>query len=150
MKNRTFLKIISSLYLLALVLGVINSLDAGFSQISWIFGLLGIYIWGDALIIGPVMIAACIWLWFRDKSVWTGLYFTGFATIRALSEVTYTLNLQFSETMRPWEAHWQNLWLVHKIGRMEVLIIWQVGFTFITVASLLGFVYFLKMYLKDK
>lgn len=147
LKNRQFLSITGLLYLIAFLLGVINVPAGNFSGTAWLFVLLGIFIWGDALILGPFMIIACIWLYFKNKRVLTGLFFSIFLAVRAFFEIAYALNAQFSGSIRPWEIEWRESKLIQSVGINETFVLYQLVFTIIFVVSSLTFVYFLKRYL---
>lgn len=146
--HKKFLRIIISLYFLATILGFINVLKGNFSGIAWVFAPLGIFIWGDALILGPFITSICLWLYFKNKTVWTGLFFSTFAGIRSFIETVYALNAQFSDTIRPWETNWASLEIVKPLGKQEIFVIWQLIFTCIFILSTLSFVHFLRGYLK--
>src|SRR3989344_2691305 len=120
--NRKFLMIAGVLYLSATILGIINVLNGNFSETAWVFVPLGIFIWGDAIVLGPFIALACLWLWVKNKSVWTGLFFSIFAAIRSFIEIIYALNAQFSNTVRPWEVHWRNMEIVKSVGLVETYV----------------------------
>lgn len=146
--NRKFLVAAGVLYFIATILGVTNVLNGNFSGIAWGFVPMGIFIWGDAIVLGPFIMLACLWLLSINKPVWTGLFFSVFATVRSFIEIIYALNAQFSSTVRPWELEWKELGLVKSIGLMEIFVVYQLIFTCVFIISILTFSYFLKRYLR--
>ena len=146
--NKKFLVVSGFLYLLATILGIIHTVNSDFSAISWAFVPMGIFIWGDALILGPFIISGIIWLWFKDKSTWTGLFFSTYLTVRSFIEIIYSLNAQFTDSVRPWEMSWMSLGIVKSFGRAEIFVLYQLLFTCVFIINSLVFIYFLRKYLK--
>lgn len=146
--NRKFLIVIGLLYLLASVLGFISFVNGNFNGISWVFTPLGIFIWGDALILGPFITLTSVVLWIKNNHLFTGLFFSSFFTIRWFFEIVYSMMAQFSRDTRPWEIGWKSLPWVQSIGVIEVLVLFQLVYTCLTIISFLSLLYFVKSYLK--
>lgn len=149
MRYKTVFITLLIFYLIATVFGLFNVLGGNFDGIAWVFAPLGIFIWGDALILGPFLAVASGWLLFKNKPIWDGLFFSTFVAVRSFVEISYSLNAQFSATSRPWELNWNNLAIVKSIGFTEMFVLSQLVFTCIFIISTLSFIHFLKQYLKS-
>ncbi len=149
MDMRKIILVLASLYLIAFILGVVNLLDNNFSGIAWVFAPMGIFIWGDALIISPFMIAGLLWLYKKKSNIWTGLFLSVFVMVRSFIEIPYSLNAQFSSSVRPWELGWRDMGLVKNLDITEIFVLSQLGFTCIFIISTLFFISYLKKFLKN-
>lgn len=121
--NRKFLVVTGLFYFIATILGLVNVLNNNFSGISWVFVPLGIFIWGDALILGPFISLGSLWLLIKNKPVWTGLFFSSYVAARSFFEVIYAFNTQFSDSIRPWDVHWRNLEIVKSWNTTEIFVL---------------------------
>lgn len=149
MTNRKLILILGLLYFFAFIFGFFNVANGNFSQISLLFVPLGIFIWGDSLILGPWMVLVCLWLWIKNRSTLSGLFFSLYGAARSGIEVFYALNAQFSSTTRPWEFYWRDLFIVQSLERTEVFVLWQLVFLCIFIISVFIFIHFLAQYLRD-
>jgi hypothetical protein len=148
-KNKAFLLVIGLLALAATVLGFVNYGRGNFSGVSWPFVWIGIFIWGDGIVLGTFLLLGCVYLWFKNNSIATGMFFSAYALLRSLFEVQYNLNAQFSTLSRPWEAYVPSLALALHLDKSELYVLPQIMFTAISTLALLSLCYFAKKYIKS-
>lgn len=147
MSHKKGLVILAITSLVATIMGVFQVLKGDFSGHPYLLIPLGIFIWGDAVIVGPFLLLSSIYLWFKNDTTYSGLLLSLYATIRSFVEIIYGLNAQFTKTTRPWEYPFLNMDLVKNLGVTELHVLYQVGFTCIFVVSGLIFLNYLKKYL---
>lgn len=147
MSHKYSLVTLAIISLITTFLGIFQVLNGDFSGHPYLLIPLGIFIWGDALIIGPFLFLCSIYLWFKKDPTCTGLLLSLYASIRSFIEIIYGLNAQFTKTTRPWEYPFLNMDLVKSLGVTELHVLYQVGFTCIFVVSSLIFLNYLKKYL---
>ncbi|MDD2822633.1 MAG: hypothetical protein PHQ59_00995 [Candidatus Daviesbacteria bacterium] len=146
--HQLFLISIGAFSSLAAILGVINYLGGNFSAHSWAFFPLGIFVWGDAIVLGTFLAIASVTLWKKDNPIYSGLFFSIYATIRAFIEALYGLNAQFSSLNRPWEKEWLEIANNLNLSPLELYMFDQIIATCIAIISLLVFLSFFKKYIK--
>jgi hypothetical protein len=76
-KNKIFLLVVGLWSLITAVDGwyyYFQGRDV-FSIVTWPFVPIGIFVWGDGMVLGALLFLASAWLWFKNDSVWTGLFF---------------------------------------------------------------------------
>lgn len=151
-KNKIFLIAVGAVALVSSVLGWINYFHnvSVFSVITWPLIWLGLFVWGDAMILGAFIFGACVVLWFKNNPVLTGLFFSAYYMIRSFIEALYNLNAQFSPVSRPWEAFIPAIAEKYHFKIMELYVVPQITYTAVCVTSLVIFVTFLKMYFHDE
>lgn len=143
-KQKIFLGLIIILSLLATVFGFTKN----FSGIAWPLVSIGVFIWGDAIILGPFFFFSAIVLWKKNNPALTGLWFSLYASTRAFIEILYNLNAQFSTTTRPWEMEIKEYALNSGRDINEIFVLGQLLFTVIFIISIFLFIKFLNKYLK--
>ena len=150
-KNKIFLLVVGLSSLITSAWGWVNYFQENsvFSMLSWPFFWLGIFVWGDGMILGSFLFLGSIFLWFKNKSILSGMFFSAYATIRSFIEILYNLNAQFSSVNRPWEVFMPEL-----ASRLHLQVIGlhvgaQIGFTAIFIISMLVFISYLKKYFKN-
>ncbi len=146
--NKKFISIIFIYSLLAFLFGIFQVSNGNFSGPSIPFVPLGILIWGDALILGLFLTVASVMLWRKNDIVWTGLFFSAYLGVRALIELLYWLNLQFTSVTRPWEQAWLQLSPFKSMPLMEFYVCGQLMYTIIVIIAIIIFIKFFKQYLK--
>ena len=148
MKNRIFVAGIGVIAAIATIIGSINTLSgnaSGFCSALW---WLGLFTWDDAMVLGMFLTALCIVLWFANKSVLTGLYFSSYVFFRSLIEVFYNLNAQFSPISRPWESQLPHIASTFNLQLVELFVIGQIFFTTICIISFLVLLSYTKKYFR--
>lgn len=102
---------------------------------------LGVFVWGDALVLGAFWSATLpILIWLGDP-VLAGLVLSVFWSVRSLGEVVYWLNRQFSVAKRePAKEHLfyryvksDAVWFLHQLVWQCVLVISLVGAVYCAV-----------------
>ena len=149
----THKKILLSLGVIAtisFILGVYNVFQGNFDFVTWILSPIGIFVWGDALILGPFLAISCWWLWKKNRVTISGMYLSLYAVVRAFIEVLYNLNAQFTSTQRPWDHYWQDTKMTRFFGIIDTNVLAQVAFTVVIIVSLFAFIVYLKHYLTEE
>ncbi len=141
-KHKIFLNIVIFASFIAVVFGSVKN----FSGIAWPFAPLGIFIWGDAIILGPFLLISALILKHKNNSALTGFWFSLYIAVRSFVEIFYNLSAQFSTTTRPWETSIRE-YTVH-IGKdvNEIFVLGQLLFTIIFIISVYWLIYFAKKY----
>ena len=147
--HKKILLIIGLCALVSTVLGFTNYAENNFSGISWPFIWMGIFIWGDAMILGTFLFISCIFLWFKNNSTFTGMLFSAYVFIRSSVEILYNLNAQFSTISRPWETFVPQIASALHLEKAELYVLPQITYTAISTVALISFCYFLKKYFKS-
>jgi hypothetical protein len=150
--TKYFLLVVAATTLIASILGWINYFKgvSVFSVITWQFIPLGIFVWGDAMILGTFLFVASVYLYFKQNTALTGLFFSAYFMIRSLIEALYNLNAQFSSVSRPWEGFIQPLADKLNFKIQEMFVVPQITYTAVCVVSLVFFVVFLKKYITER
>ena len=148
-KNKVVLSVVGSVALISSILGWINYVNgvAVFSVITWPIIWLGLFVWGDAMILGAFLFIASVVLWFKNNHVLTGLFFSTYFTLRSFIEAIYNLNAQFSSVTRPWEAYTVDLAKQLHFAPQEMFVVPQIIYTAICVTSFIIFIMYLKQYM---
>lgn len=149
-RHKIFLLAIGLLALIATVLGFVNYFRGNFSGISWAFVWMGIFIWGDGIVLGLFLLLGCTYLLFKNNPIFTGMFFYAYVLMRSLIEIVYNLNAQFSDVTRPWEAYLPHLAATLHLERAELYVLAQILFTAICTLALLGFCCYFRKYLKSQ
>lgn len=151
-KNRLFLLVVGPCALYTALWGWAYYLQGNdvFCMISWKFVWLGIFAWGDGMVFGTLLFLASIWLWFLNKPVWTGLFFSAYYVLRSFVEVLYDLNAQFSVFMRPWEAFMPKLAAKVHLPVIDLFVFGQIMYTAVCIVSIMVFLFWLKKYFKEQ
>ena len=146
-------KILAALFIISVVsfvLGLIGTLQGNFNQVIWVLCPIGIFVWGDAIILGPFLALSAVFLWIKNRKSVTGLFLSLYVAIRAFIEVIYNLNAQFTTTSRPWDPYWQETRVTHFFGIIETNVLAQVTFTVVIIIAVFCFINFLKDYMKEE
>lgn len=111
------------------------------------FGLLGIFVWGDALIIGPFwLISSVIILFLQDWYLFL-VILSLFWVVRSLGEVIYWISEQFTERHHNPPATLKGYKFINSDAIwFEYQIFWQC----ILVLSILSSIYFTSLWLQSK
>ena len=146
-------KILAALFVIstvAFIFGMINTFQNNFNQVVWVLCPFGIFVWGDAIVLGPFLAISSVLLWIKNRPNITGMFLSLYAGIRAFIEVLYNLNAQFTTTARPWDPYWQDTRMTHFFGIIETNVLAQVIFTVVIIISVFFFIIFVKNYLKEE
>ncbi len=148
-KNKILLSVVGSVSLIASIIGWINYAQgmAVFSVITWPIIWLGLFVWGDAMILGAFLFIASVVLWFKNNHILTGLFLSVYFTLRSFIEAMYNLNAQFSSVTRPWEAYTVDLAKQLHFAPQEMFVVPQIIYTAICVTSFIIFIVYLKQYM---
>ncbi|NTW61286.1 hypothetical protein HGB24_01175, partial [Candidatus Saccharibacteria bacterium] len=146
--HKKFLLIFGLVAFTSSIIGWINyfSGTAVFSVITWPIIWTGLFVWGDAMILGAFLAGACYFLWRKNDPVLTGLFFSVYYVIRSFIEALYNLNAQFSSVSRPWEAYTVELAPKLHFQPQELFVVPQITYTAICITALMFFIYYLKLY----
>jgi hypothetical protein len=148
--HKKILLAIGVVAIISFVLGTYNIFQGRFDEVVWLLCPVGIFVWGDALILGPFLAISCWWLWKKNRVTISGMYLSLYAVIRAFIEVLYNLNAQFTTTQRPWDHYWQDTRVTHFFGVIDTNVLAQVIFTVVIIVSLFTFIIYLKHYLREE
>ena len=134
-----------SFLLLTLLSGVVTLLSISrsksgnfYSDTPWLLPL-GIFVWGDGLILGPFWIIASIWFVFLN-SIEIIRFLLLFFAIRSLYEVIYWLTHQFSSKSYQAPLFRKVRWL----SPNDSAILYQLVNMCVVVMTLFGLVYSLR------
>jgi hypothetical protein len=109
-------------------------------------GPLGMYVWGDCVVIGPFwVLVALICLAFKDFSLFM-LIFCLFWMVRSIGETIYWLNEQHSTQKR---VNIKQKFLYKYFHNDSILFIYQITHQCITVIAIVASLYFAKMWLEQ-
>jgi hypothetical protein len=111
------------------------------------FGLLGIFVWGDALIIGPFWLIICSVILFLQDWYLFLVVFSIFWAVRSLGEIIYWLNEQFAGKNRNPP---QTLKFYYFIKSDAIWFIYQLFWQCILVISIIASIYFSSLWLQSK
>ena len=146
-------KILGAIFIvsvIAFILGLINTLSGNFNQVVWLLCPIGIFVWGDAIILGPFLAISSIYLWIKNRPNISGMFISLYVGIRAFIEVLYNLSAQFTTTSRPWDPYWQDTRVTHFFGIVETNVLAQVIFTVVIIIAVFCFIVYMKEYLKEE
>lgn len=111
------------------------------------FGLLGIFVWGDAVVIGPFWIIISVFsLVLQDWYLFL-VALSLFWVVRSAVEVVYWVFEQFTERHR---NHPQTLMFYNFIKSDAIWFIYQIFWQCILVISILASIYFTTLWLQPK
>jgi hypothetical protein len=147
-RHQLFLAIIGLVALCSAILGIYNWSVGNFSGIAWPFVWIGIFIWGDGIILGTFLFLSSIWLWLKNSPIFTGMFFSGYVAIRSFIEIIYNLNEQFTTTTRPWDSFIPAFASSLHLSTIEFFVLPQILYTAICLIAVLIFASYLKKYLK--
>ena len=142
--HKRILEVIFVFGIIVFVLGLIETIHGYFNEVVWILCPTGIFVWGDAIILGPFLACSSMLLWFKNRPNISGMFFSLYVSIRAFIEILYNLNAQFSTTNRPWDPYWQDTRLTHFFGIIETNVLAQVLFTVVLIIAVFCFIVFIK------
>lgn len=145
--HRKYLFILMTLSLLATIIGVYEIAIGNFSDQTYLFYPLGIFIWGDAIIFGPFLTLLSLFLYHKNKKIYTGLVLSLYISVRSFIEIFYGLNAQFTTSLRPWELNYLQLAATVGLHSDQVQMLYQITFTCVFIVSSLLFLNFLRKYL---
>lgn len=108
--------------------------------LAFAFLPLGVFVWGDALVLGVFWAGASTVLWWQQDWRLFGLVVSAFWAVRSFGEVVYWLNRQFSVAERePAEQHilyrWVQsdaVWFLHQLIWQCVLVVSMVVFAMLS------------------
>ncbi len=109
------------------------------------FQFLGIFVWGDALVIGFFWIfSSLIFLFFND---WIGFLLTAavFWSVRSLGEIIYWINEQFAVKHRNAP---DKLLLHSKLGNDSVWFVYQIFWQCVLAVSIIISIYLVSLWVK--
>ena len=110
------------------------------SYFSW----LGIFVWGDAIILGPFWFLSSLASYLLKNWFLFLLIISVFWVVRSLGETIYWLNQQFSKT----HSHYYEKLTGYRFFKSDaILFIYQVFWQCIFIFSIIFSVYFCKMWL---
>jgi hypothetical protein len=150
-RNRYFLYFMGTSALVAAIYGwyaYFNGMSV-YSVISFPFIWEGLFVWGDAMILGTFIFGASLFLLKKNDYVLTGLFFSIYYMIRSLIEAIYNLNAQFSPISRPWEGFVPDMAARFNFKPQELFVVPQITYTAVFITAAMVFLVFLKKYLKD-
>lgn len=148
--HKKILEVILVISVVVFIVGIFETFQGNFNEVVWVLCPMGIFVWGDAIILGPFLAVSSLLLWLKNKSNISGMFFSLYAGIRAFIEVLYNLNAQFSTTSRPWDPYWQDTRMTRFFGVIETNVLAQVLFSVVLIAAVFCFIIFLKEYLKEE
>jgi len=119
---------------------------ANFPRSRGLFIWLGIFIWGDGIVLGLFLTVGGVVLWWKNDSIVTGLFFSTYASIRVFIEILYNLNAQFSTTPRPWERDILMFAASWHIQPVELYVMAQIAYSAMFVSMSLVLMFYLKKY----
>jgi hypothetical protein len=145
--NKIVLLVLGIISFISSIFGWLYSLYGNASGFTPYFFWMGIFTWDDGMIIGTFLFIICIFLWFKNNSIFTGLFLSTYAMIRSLGEVIYNLNAQFSPISRPWESKLPAIASSFHLQLVELFVVGQIFFMVICITSFLILLYYIKKYL---
>ncbi|MFZ1019735.1 MAG: hypothetical protein WAN61_01950 [Minisyncoccia bacterium] len=148
--NKVVLLVVGILSFFASVFGWFYTFSGNASSFSFAFFPLGIFTWDDGMVIGTFIFLGCIFLWYKNNSTLTGLFFSIYTTIRSAGETIYNLNAQFSSISRPWESCLPGIATYFHLKLVELFVIGQIFAMVLCVISFMIFLSYLKKYLISK
>lgn len=119
------------------------------SGLCWPFWWIGIFTWDDGMVLGTFLFIACLILFFKNRAIVSGIFFSSYVLFRSFIEVLYNLNAQFSSTSRPWEEYLPNLAASLHLRVVELFVIAQISYTVICIISFVALLVYLKKYFKE-
>jgi hypothetical protein len=148
-KHNIFLIIIGLVAFASVISGAYETSQGNFSGIAWPFAWIGIFIWGDAIILGSFLFLGSVFLWQKHNGALTGMFFSGYAALRSFIEIIYNLNAQFTTTTRPWESFIPTLASSLHLSTTEFFVLPQILWTAGCLVAILIFISHLKSYWKS-
>ena len=109
----------------------LNRHSRQFYSDTFLLSWLGIYVWGDALILGPFwMMTSLFWWWYQPHGWWS--FYVIFLIGRSAYEVIYWLNHQAADKTHrpPLLRNWS------KLGSQELAICYQLAHFCVVVIGL--------------
>jgi hypothetical protein len=149
MTHKKILAFIIIVGLGSFLLGLLNTIYGNFNEVVWALCPIGIFVWGDAIILGPFLAVSAIWLWRRNNPTISGMFLSLYASVRSFIEIIYNLNAQFTTTVRPWDPYWQDTKVTRFFGIIETNVLAQVLFTVVIIISLFVFLTYLRRFFKE-
>jgi hypothetical protein len=143
--NQYFIPAALLLYTLtASISGYYKSTRGQTNSLAKPFYPLGIFVFADALIIGPFWIAVSLFFLLYPSFILLGLVFSVFWAVRSFGETIYWLNQQFSSITREPP---QKFWLHKLVKNDSVWFLNQLMAQITLVISLIATVILLRLYL---
>ncbi|MDR3559368.1 MAG: hypothetical protein P4L62_00705 [Candidatus Pacebacteria bacterium] len=115
-------------------------------MVTWPFVPIGIFVWGDGMVLGALLFLASVWLWFKNDSVCTGLFFSFYVVLRTFFEIVYNMSAQFSTFRRPWEAFLPQLAVQMHLPVIDLFVFAQITYTAVCIVGMMFFIFYLKKY----
>lgn len=112
--------------------------------LSGIFNLIGIFVWGDAVLIAPFWILASIFCLYVKSFELFLVFLSVFWLIRSFGEVIYWINQQFSTVKRDKP---KDLWPYKFFENDSVYFIYQLYWQIILILSVIAVVYSFHLWL---